>query len=329
MAQSQWTANGTAAADGTVSIKFPTLAVNSEFSGNVCVPQAPTQAQWLVYINDVAVSSLGGNASYGTLQVRDTDVLRLVGSGLAPGTQYQGVLTGNLVYGTSAPVIPTPTASSVVAASIQNEPGVIASGSVASSGIGNQASFAIPVGPTVRTLTIVVTGTGTATLSGQFAVYGSTSALEYRTVPYLQGSNSPPHEYIDVVEIVAGLDSSIQVDTFWSAGTTVTYQVFADSIEVDERQFYTGVPIVIAESSNTPGTTTIVTGPRRILAVTLTPGTNVAQINWGGDGLIVAPAATIVLPLPANTLLEAGQTIDLLVVSGTAFSTGSVLSAYP
>ena len=112
MAQSQWTANGTADATGAVTITFPTIAVNSEWTGNISVPQAPATAQWLVYVNDVAVSSLGGDASYGPLQIHNGDVLQLVGTRLTAGVQYQGVLVGQLVYGQTPAQIPVPTSSS-------------------------------------------------------------------------------------------------------------------------------------------------------------------------------------------------------------------------
>ena len=116
MAQSQIVANGTADSTGAVTITFPTVNVNTEFTGNVSVPLSPNTAQWIVEVTGTPVSSLGGSSSYGPIQISNTDVLSLTGTGLVAGTQYQAVLIGILVYGTSPAVVPVPTTSAVDAA---------------------------------------------------------------------------------------------------------------------------------------------------------------------------------------------------------------------
>jgi hypothetical protein len=116
VAQAQITAVGIVDANGNLSIKFPQTSVGAEFTGVVSVPSSPSTTIWNVVINDTTVSTNGGSSQYGPLQLNSSDVLMLEGSGLAPGTQYQGVLIGALVQGTAGAVIPTPTASALSAA---------------------------------------------------------------------------------------------------------------------------------------------------------------------------------------------------------------------
>lgn len=115
MAQSQLVANGTSDASGNVTITFPTTHVNAEFTGTISVPGAPATSQWTIFINDTAVAVNGGNNSAGPFQLNSSDVMVLKGINMAAVSQYQAVLIGALVYGTSGTVIPIPTASSLAA----------------------------------------------------------------------------------------------------------------------------------------------------------------------------------------------------------------------
>lgn len=110
MTQARLVADGTSNATGAVSITFTQQAVNSTYTGAVSVPSSLASTQWQVIKNGTVEGVIQGSGPYQGIQLTSSDLLVLSSlptAPAAPNTQYQAVLVGELVYGTSAAVIPT------------------------------------------------------------------------------------------------------------------------------------------------------------------------------------------------------------------------------
>ena len=319
MPQSQWTANGTSDAAGNLTIRFPTINVNTEWTGIVSVPQAPNTAELSVVVNDTVVTSLGGSSSFGPIQLGSTDVLRITGTGLAASTQYQGVLIGNLVYGSSAPVTPVPTASAVQAAltgAIESSfPGGSLVGSTSWSGSAGPWTLAsIPMAPTTRTLLIRVSND--ALVSNLTVTGDQTGVTYYNQIPYLSNSRSVTTKCFAVVPIAALADTTVTVVAHAGGpGGNGSMQVYADTAVYQESEFYNGN--TNAAGTGAPGA--IVVGPCRLLTA------------WcQGCTILLDGSATILggtdnqMTFPENTILAAGHGLSQ---SGAGFA--GVTYAWP
>ena len=310
MAQSRWTANGTSDAAGNLTVTFPTIAVNAEWTGIVSIPLAPNTAELQIVVDDVAVSALGGSSSYGPIQLNSTNVLTVTGTGLDPSTQYQAVLIGNLVYGTSAPVTPVPTASAVQAALT----GAIESSFPAptlffSTSLPNGTdSYTITPPTLARTLLLRIHTNGVGTVNGPVQVYGATSGiLYYNQWPYLrQTATLPPQvSWLCVVPVAGAVDTSFVV-TIPSTGGTMFVVVYSDTALYDESVFYNG-PTVIKE---TVAAGLILNGPFRVLSL-FCQGTAAAQD--GGGQTIVSSSTTnpnVGLTFPGGLIIPFNSSLN-------------------
>ncbi len=199
MAQAQITAVGIVDAKGNLSIKFPQTSVGAEFTGVVSVPSSPSTTIWNVVINDTTVSTNGGSSQYGPLQLNSSDVLMLEGSGLAPGTQYQGVLIGALVQGTAGAVIPVPTASALSAA-------LLALPNAGIAGIGGGLE-SLSVGPVASGDAAAVDFGVTVAQLWNWGVSGLSAPVGVNNLALLSIGGAPGN-YVDSLEIPYGMVSS-------------------------------------------------------------------------------------------------------------------------
>ena len=320
MAQAQITANGTSDASGNVTIKFPSTAVGAEFTGVVSVPQAPLTSEWSVIINDTPVATSGGSSQYGPLQLNSSDVLKLVGSGLTASVQYQAVLIGALVQGTSGSVIPIPTVSAVTAASIPAVPQPLFMGAITTNtGIAGKLISNIP--PTTRTLVLttgVIGGLGVIT---KVQVIGQQSGVAYYNgVPYLVQVGS--QSYLVVVPMLGVIDNSVLVNVV-NTSPTVSLNAFADTAEYDESVFYNGAIQTAFLNSNG----LLVSGPIRLLTAQMSAGAAGSQIEIGGVPALSVVSGQDSLSFGEGKIVPAGTNVS--VAGGAATPFASITYAYP
>ena len=299
MPQSQWTAVATTDASGNLSLTFPTIAVNTEWTGIVSVPLAPNTAELFVVVNDVTVSSLGGSSSYGPIQLTSSDVLKITGSGLADSTQYIGVLIGTIAYGTSPPVTPVPTAAAVQAsltgaidAFTQAAPPGVLFGPF-TNGVSFGIDAVVPLAANTHTLTILAT-TGSSVAGATIKVVGNQSGEVYRPLlpPYLvAGFNQEA-----VVNVNPAIDSSVTVSVPAIMGASWTMTVYGDSDIFPESTFYTGSPKFLS----TAATSTFLSSFNcRLLSaqVSSAAASSTAQLTIGGTGVLRVDTPSTAYPV--------------------------------
>ncbi len=306
MAQNQYPANGTSNAEGELTITFPSVNSNSEFTGVVSIPNAPNTSQTGIYVNDQLIATVGGSSQYGALQLNDSDTLTLIGTGFTPDTQYQGLCNGVVVYGTGGPAIPTPTASQVEAALIgtieaTTPPATPIYGPLA---ITSGTPFVVDIPPDVRTLIIETIAADKPTA---YTVVGNVTGFQYfgtnGQLPYLYATGTD--NSLVVIDLFGVIDTSVTITETIAGSATVT--VYGDTLLYDESSFYNGVPFPIANALAAAGTVLLTTGPCRILSAVINTSATDASITIGG-----------VQVMRATTQMNQTWSEGLLVQSGAA-----------
>ncbi len=326
MGQSQWPGTGTSDASGNVTITFPRINVSTEFTGVVSVPLAPNTAQWQVVVTDSVVATMGGSSQYGAMQLSNSDMLQLKGTGLTPNTQYEGMLIGSLVSGSSPAVIPTPTASALQAALIgaisATAPPAASVYSNPALGSGVVDNFNVAL--TVRTLFITLL-TPLANPVTNLLITAQTGGFDapYNQAPYIAGSNASFNYYFVVVPVTALISTGMLIDLTITGGGSANVHIYGDTVLTPESAFYNGV----MKTAQVNATGTLLTGPARLLSANC-GGAAAANITLGGNAIVAALAgAGAVQSFPPNTVLPAGQTLQGFV--GGAGTACSINYAYP
>jgi hypothetical protein len=189
----------------------------------------------------------------------------------------------------------------------------------------------VPVPAGTRTLIIDVSVGNTSTITN-VQVSGSTSGRNYyNQPPYLASTAGPNNLYTIIVPFIGLVDTSVVV-TLTEGGTVqnATLTVFGDTAAYPESIFYNGTAQTTGVVQGVIGNTTIVTGPKRILAVTADANAaGVGSVQMNGNTLIALNAGQgpTSLPMPPFTILQALETIVL--AASTAATAGSVCWAYP
>lgn len=93
-------AYGTAQANGTVTITFPSIPSQQHWQGVVSVPTSPSTTKWSVQVNGRTVVQITGTNGY-ALALNGGDTLSVTGTG-AVNVQYQGTMHGQYFPGTRA-----------------------------------------------------------------------------------------------------------------------------------------------------------------------------------------------------------------------------------
>lgn len=174
MTQNVLPADGFSDATGLLNINFPLTNVNTTYTGTVSIPSAPDTALILIQFNNQTVAKIAGWSQFGPFQLGPSDKLTLVGIGMEPSTQYQGVMIGGLVYGQSPPgVIPIPTAGVPTVQGGQGFPAptLIQSGNLTE----GTPSAPITAPPLTRVLIIELDGAG----SNVVTVTGTSTGVRY------------------------------------------------------------------------------------------------------------------------------------------------------
>jgi hypothetical protein len=213
--------------------------------------------------------------------------------------------------------------------------------------------FGVVIPPTTRTLVFRI-----SVLSGtiiNLQVVGTTTdILYYNQPPYLPQGPGPSTVYgVCVMEISGVIDSSVNFAVTTSGGASPTVTVFADPSPYPESVFYNG-PVQTASLAwnGNHGTNTILTGPARLLTASVFTYTTGTSPGWSAlslgtynanSSIILATGSPIgnsgstpgpvAMTFPDNTILQAGQIIQLLIDNpGTGTDIvggGAVTYAYP
>lgn len=92
-------ADGTSDASGHVTLTFPSVPSQQNWSGQVSVPNAPANSQWQILVNGKLITSVYGTNGY-TLNLSGGSVLQIIGT-TAPNTSVHGTMHGTYLSGST------------------------------------------------------------------------------------------------------------------------------------------------------------------------------------------------------------------------------------
>ena len=195
-----------------------------------------------------------------------------------------------------------------------------------SGGIVGPVTVTVPVG--VRTLILDMSMSDAETIISVSVAGTSSGRYYYNQAPYLFQRFGATNSYQVVVPFIGLVDTQVTIQmTQAGAPDQVDFTVFGDTAQYPESAFYNG-PVTVADAVVTgAGTTTLATGPCRLLTAALgaqaasngniTVGTAVVlNVQGGGEvavgfppnGQIVAPGVVVGVQWGAGTILGAIST---------------------
>jgi hypothetical protein len=323
----------TATATGTITFVGPQGIQGSVITAVITVPNAPDTAVFTATLGTIGgqgviVDTWGGGSTAGQFQVLVGQTLVVTGTGLAQGGSYTctfGLVTD---VGDVQVVIPTPNSSAIVAqlgqpVTILTIPKYVS---------GTLTQFAIPIG--VKTLVVQIIDLGAGGLATNVLINNGNAFPLYNQAPYLPSPFGGQWVVVPIPPFYGPNSSFITITGPDASGYLVT--IYGDTAQYDESVFYNGVaqsaPLVAVTGA---GTTTLLTGPARLLTAFLeaAPGVTGFLIVSGqyiarvdvpvGGNTVVAP-----ITFPPNYILPAGNTVAVQS-TGAPIVSGGVSYAYP
>lgn len=201
------------------------------------------------------------------------------------------------------------------------------SGSLNGPGVSNAGPFSIPN----NTRTVFISLPQNVVLINNLYVVGATGYIyRFGGVPYLTN--------LLVLQISGAVESSIYIQIGFTGPGNIPINVYTDNVVTLESSLYNGISKAATSTLANAGTTTVLNGPARLLALSVRSAVSTvfAGLYVNGDEIISAQATTSQisssLSLPPNFILDKGSAVQLLQVgagAGAGASTGSVQYAYP
>jgi hypothetical protein len=112
------TALATSDGSGNLTLQFKTTPVNQSWTGTVNIPAAPVSSSFTVMLATNPHGSWSGSSPFGPITSIGSEKIVVMGTGLAPNTQYQAILLGNAHPSNAPQASPLPTTSEVMIAGI-------------------------------------------------------------------------------------------------------------------------------------------------------------------------------------------------------------------
>ena len=286
----------------------------------------PATALFTATIGSSNWGEWGGNSVYGPVQCNSSQQLVVACSGLTPGVPYICTWVGSSDPSNKVQPIYPAANSTALTASIQAVP----PGQIATFPAMASLSQTITVPAGTRTLIIQDLIGGALSATPILDVKGSQSLLTYYDAPFYLGAVGD--SYTAIVPVNPAVDSSYIVQVY--GGTeTHTVTISGDTTQYDESVFYNDT--INVTSTAAVGTTTLVTGPARLLTAQVeaaAAGVNSARLRIGtqiiltADSTAASSATTEAISFPPNVIVPAGATADAVIVgSGIVSATW----AYP
>jgi hypothetical protein len=325
-----------ASAAGVATFTFQNPPTGLLWSGTLSCSGAPTTAIFLAAIGGTTWGSWAGNSVGGPVQAKSSQQLVVTASGLTAGITYLLVWSGSSDQeSTVQPTWPEPNSSALFAATAN--PGATVAFGPATIASGGTGTITVPVSPQTRTLLIECSDTGAGSVSA-CEVFGGTTGFEYLSspnagsVPYL-GAGTTSSPAIFVVSFPAALEGSATIEIITSDAQPVMVTVLQDTLSYKQDIFYTGTAIGASATANA-STVTIITGPARLLSVSLVvAGAALGEIILGGNVILAAVGTansqgTASLSYDDDVILTRGTALTVSTITAVAVI-GAVTYAYP